>query len=118
LHKTPLSLQILSINLHFMAKKFIINDNRIIIGQVEFHYQLATDHSKTIGGGLWFYDHLSDTMYLYGASTDYGPVTFDQVRNAWSYSLEGKTIMFSHQFDLEKVLKESICINNQTAFAK
>ena len=96
-----------------MAKKFIINDNRLIFGDVNFHSDLCKDHSKTIGGGLWFYDHLSDTMYLYGASTEYGPVTIDQIRNAWSYSLEGKQIMFTHHFELGRVFKESMPVNQK-----
>ena len=95
-----------------MAKKFIINDNRIILGQVDFHSQLVDDHTKTTGGGLWFYDHLNDTMYLYGLSTDYGPVTEKQVRDAWSYSLEGTRVMYSRALKLDEALRNSICIQD------
>jgi hypothetical protein len=94
-----------------MAKKFIINDGRIIIGDVEFHAELLRDHSKTIGGGHWFYDHLSDTMYLYGFSTEFGGVTPDQIQDAWSYSLEGRKVVYSMAIKLEDALKSTQIIH-------
>ncbi len=91
-------------------KKFIINDGRIIFGEVLYHSDLVRDNTKTVGGGLWFYDHLSDTMYLYGLSTDFGPVTREQVEKAWSFSLEGRTVIWSPDLTLEEALKSDIII--------
>lgn len=92
-------------------KKFIINDNRIIVGQVEFHSDLMKDHEKTIGGGYWFFDHLSNTMYFYGASTQFGALTREQIQNATSYALEGMKIIYSPAITLAEALQSTDCIN-------
>lgn len=36
-----------------MAKKFIINNNLLVIGNVGYHFQLAQQHSTTMGVGYW-----------------------------------------------------------------
>lgn len=94
-------------------KKFIINDNRIILGEVDFHADLLKDHDKTIGGGYWFFDHLSDTMYLYGASSQFGALTKQQIENASSYALEGHKIIYSPELTLQEALQSKDYINHQ-----
>lgn len=65
-----------------MARKWIINNNEIIMGNVEFHRDLTKDHSSTIGGGYYYYDDESKTMLFYSLSTDFGSVTEEQFNNA------------------------------------
>lgn len=60
-----------------MAKKWIINDGRLILGYVEYHSELGgkgIDHKKTIGGGVFEWDRQKDIVYFWGASTDYGMI--------------------------------------------
>jgi hypothetical protein len=65
-----------------MARKWIINNNEIIMGNVEFHKDLLTDHTKTIGGGYYYYDNDTETMLFYSSSSDFGSVTEEQFNNA------------------------------------
>ena len=62
-----------------LKQKFVIVDDEIIIGRVEFHADL---HYGPIGGGWWFFDSEENTMYLYGKSVQFGPVSKKQVDNA------------------------------------
>jgi hypothetical protein len=89
-----------------MAKKFIINDCDLILGNVEFHEDLlhGRDRSKTIGGGYWH--KTSKTIYFYGSSFDLGKVTKEQFDAANKRpSIENMEIIFSTEESLEKILK-------------
>lgn len=73
-----------------MAQKFIINDNEIILGDVEFHKELIVDqqkHKQTIGGGRWFWDEDGKIVYFYSSSTDFGQVTKEQFESAFANSI-------------------------------
>lgn len=67
-----------------MAQKFIIQSGKFIHGNVDTHSQLGTtrDWNNIAGGGMWFYDPLQNDLYLYGASTEFGHVTEEQVMKA------------------------------------
>ena len=76
-----------------MAQKWIINNGKILISaSVEYHKELAKDHSLTIGGGLWLTDCLG--LYLYGVSGDFGTVTKEQLQAAID-----KDFIFQERFD-------------------
>ena len=62
-----------------MAKKFIINDGNLILGDVEYHSELSKNNSKTIGGGHWRIDHDEEILYLYGKSIEFGPVSEKEI---------------------------------------
>lgn len=71
-------------------RKFIINDNELIMGDVEFHKDLIginRSSDKTIGGGLWHWDEEKNAVYFWGISTDFGGVTKDQFEGAVKNSL-------------------------------
>lgn len=81
-----------------VAKKFVINDGWLIIGQVEFHEDLIKnrDRSKTVGGGRWVYVKETNSIYFYGESTDFGQVTKEQFDAAFKQpSVENATIVFT-----------------------
>ena len=59
-------------------KKFIINNNKIVFGDVKQHRDLASDHTTTEGGGL--YITLSDTVVMYGESIEFGRARNDRIR--------------------------------------
>jgi hypothetical protein len=65
-----------------MAKKWIINDNNLIVGNVQYHRDLLPNHKGTIGGGLWSYDKKTNTLLLYGQSYDFGSVSKESVIKA------------------------------------
>jgi len=65
-----------------MAKKWIINDNTLIVGDVQYHRDLLPNHKGTIGGGLWHYDKETNTLVLYGQSHDFGRVSKTSLINA------------------------------------
>ena len=92
-----------------MARKFIINDNELIIGNVEYHFELlkGRDKDKTIGGGYWYYDKPNNQLYFYGCSHDFGGVTEEQFNlseKRLPLSLKNAIFNFSEN--------ESLTINN------
>lgn len=48
------------------VNKFVINDDDLIIGHVEFHEELVRgrNRSKTVGGGRWHVDKDTNTIYF------------------------------------------------------
>lgn len=78
-----------------MAQKFIILDNKIIIGHVRLHVDLVqgmnAEH-KVKGGGYWETDESKHILFLFGKSIDYGPVSLaDVVMAAQAGTLEPRT---------------------------
>ncbi len=93
-----------------IAKKFVINDGDLILGQVEMHEELVrgVDRSKTIGGGRWYVDEEDSNMiYFYGSSVEFGKVNKEQFDAAFKQpSLEKMNIIFSEKEYLNDVKKE------------
>ncbi len=77
-----------------LQKKFVIVGNVITLGNVVYHSEL---HGSPQGGGFWFLDKDENVLYLYGKSTQFGPVTKQQVDNA---------IITKPQFKYTKVIFE------------
>ncbi len=65
-----------------MAQKFIICDNKIILGYVEYHKDLIEEsrHTDVIGGGEW-YDY-KNVLYFYSNSLKFGAVNKEQFEGA------------------------------------
>lgn len=81
-----------------IAKKFVINDGDLIIGQVEMHLDLVKgmDYKKTVGGGRWYFDRPNNTMYFYGESLEFGQVTKEQFDKARKQpSIERAKLIFT-----------------------
>lgn len=93
-----------------MAKKFIINDDDLIIGNVEFHKELlckTRERNKTVGGGKWNFDREKNIIYFWGKSTDFGQVTRKQFEDSFKQtSVEQASLVFSHKMNFLEVLKE------------
>jgi hypothetical protein len=80
-----------------MAQKFIIIDDQVIMGTVEFHRELVGDYHikqglKVIGGGSWHFDEENNILYFYGRSDDYGAVTAETFTKALKESLISPTL--------------------------
>jgi len=87
-----------------MAQKWIINNDQILISaSVDYHRELAKDHSLTIGGGFWLVDYFC--LYLYGVSGDFGTVTKEQLQVAidkdfiFQERFDGYSVYFSTHYD-------------------
>ncbi|GAH42714.1 unnamed protein product [marine sediment metagenome] len=65
-----------------MARKFIIQDDTLRLGNVEMHKELQNEQSgnRIIGGGYWYIDNERTTLYLYGKSIDFGKVTIEDLK--------------------------------------
>ena len=90
-----------------MARKFVINDGDLILGQVELHEDLVKhrDRSKTVGGGYWYNHRETKTIYFYGKSIDFGQVTKEQFDNSFKQpSVEDSNVVFTHESDISHYL--------------
>jgi len=95
--------------------KFIVNKNEIINGNMDYHCELANDHSTTEGGGLFHVDEKNNKVYFYSKSFEFGPVKYERmvelVKNE-SYSMQfgGFEFYFSNSESLGDVLINAIKI--------
>ena len=110
-----------------MARKFIIQDNTLKLGNVDMHYELKNKEGdiKVIGGGYWYLDKDKTTIYLYGKSIDFGKVTIEDLKEVkengiyspfleslewkWLDSNKIDDLFFSNKID--DVLENGITIN-------
>jgi len=60
--------------------KFIIQGDRLILGKVVYHKELATDISLVKGGGWFKFLPESNTFVFSGASFDFGQASFEDVK--------------------------------------
>ncbi len=59
--------------------KFIINQGNLMMGHVNFHKELSSDHTTTKGGGWYHIDHDNKKVYLYDVSMDFGQAKREDV---------------------------------------
>lgn len=93
-----------------MAHKWVINDDDLILGDVEFHEDLLTGdrkQRKTAGGGRWYVDRELDVIFFWGKSIDFGQATKKEFDYAFKQpSVERLETFFSLKEDFKEVLKE------------
>lgn len=77
--------------------KFIINNGNLVLGNVEFHRELARDHKTTKGGGWYHLDKEAKKLYLYSESMDFGPCARPDVEQAIN---EGLLSPFLDDFEI------------------
>lgn len=66
-----------------MAKKFIINNGELILGDVKFHCDLIPYNSinnDVVGGGFW--EITGDVIRFYGCSTEFGCTNIEEFENS------------------------------------
>lgn len=84
-------------------KKFIIDSNgELILGNVDFHFELLPKgHVGCYGGGLWRIDEENKTLLLSGRSIDYGVPKFEYLKHItpgyedYKIMYEGKEIIIT-----------------------
>ena len=101
-----------------MAHKFIIENNIFKAGMVNYHYELADDVEKPIGGGIYFSDDKNKILYLFDNSQQYGCVTIEQIMEAdfsgYEYDFENYKIYFSKEDSISKAKENNIYIKTIT----
>ena len=89
-----------------MARKWIINDGDLIIGDVEMHDE-KRDRNKTLGGGYWYFDRSKNVIFFWGKSIDFGQVSKDVFDAAFKQpSVEQAKLFFSLNDSFENVIGE------------
>lgn len=84
--------------------KWIIQDRELRLGRVVAHEDLTKENGDggVKGGGLWYYEKETNSLYLYGKSYDYGQASADDFEDVWVRpSLEKSKIYFSKAMSLE-----------------
>lgn len=99
---------------YLTKSKWIIQDNELRMGRVVSHSDLCRmDGGDVKGGGLWYHETETNTLYLYNKSHDFGQATEDDFENIWvQHSLEKPTIYFSKQMDLENAKKINVIVQD------
>lgn len=65
--------------------KFIVYEDEIILGHVEFHCELLPndcDITKVCGGGLFKIDSINKLVLLYGTSMQFGTCSPESIQSA------------------------------------
>lgn len=93
-----------------MAKKFIICDAGIVMGNVGYHFELARGQYNVVGGGRWEFDEANKILFLYSSSIDYGHVSKEEVEKAIKESkisdrYKNCRVLFSHLNEYEEVVQ-------------
>jgi hypothetical protein len=99
-----------------MYNKFIVNNNQLILGSVECHFELSQNHLTTKGGGWFHLDINNRIIYLYSKSIEFGYSRKDdlikiiQEGNYPNY-LIGYQFKYSEMDSLKDAINNSINLN-------
>lgn len=105
-----------------MAKKFIINKDRVVMSaSVDFHRELSSNHSTTKGGGYWYALDSVKKLFFYDKSEEFGVYTQEDLKECFDDSL------FSPKFQdyelislpghsLLKTMKEGVLIGKISGY--
>ena len=77
--------------------KFIIQDDKLILGMVKFHRDLVTDVKKVKGGGWWRLNEENKTIILSDKSEDFGRASISDTQSC----IKNKQI-FTTEFNPEE----------------
>lgn len=85
---------------------------------VDYHSELAKDHSTTKGGGWW--ELKENNLFLYGSSTDYGPANIEDIKsslreNITSIRVHSWNVFFSSCQTLAEAIATGIKIKSASA---
>lgn len=62
--------------------KFVIEDNRLVLGMVTKHKELVSSPLLVKGGGWFYLDEPNKTITLYGCSSDFGTANLQDITQA------------------------------------
>lgn len=108
--------------------KWILEDGKIVIGKVTYHYQLCSydgplenQRKHVSGGGAFLYNPEDDSFLLYGISSDFSQCEREAVQfavdNGWVGPVyddglyAGHCIMFSTKLKLEDALVDYVVLS-------
>lgn len=97
-------------------RKFLINDNKLKMMNVECHFEMAKDHSTTKGGGWWHLDRKNKIVYLYASSIDYGQAKREDLEvlikaEEYPWSFDEHTFIHSYSDSLEDAMRDGVVLN-------
>jgi hypothetical protein len=98
----------------FNKPKWIIQNNQLRMGRVVNHSDLADKQGGNVkGGGLWYYDKETHTLYLYAKIYDYGQVSEDDFQDIWiTPPVDDATIYFSTMMSLDDAKKNNVIVQD------
>lgn len=76
-----------------MARKWIVENSDIKLGNVEYHSELCKNREDVIGGGYFWFDTAKKKLFLYGKSEDFGVVKIENFKQLFD------NFYFSCHFD-------------------
>jgi len=96
-----------------MNKKYIIYDNELRMGHVDYHKELFSklrgDESKVKGGGWWHMNREKGVIYLYSSSEDFGKAQLEDVKRAIETGyLKGFDKLFKYAYSTSDSLGEAM----------
>lgn len=97
-----------------MARKFVINDGRLLMSAcVEFHKELVKEGTTTKGGGIFHIDEDAKKIWLFDQSMDFGRATKEDIEEAlmngnYNWSYEEYTFYYCPHYSLTKAMAEGI----------
>jgi len=62
--------------------KYILEDNKLVMGKVAYHKELAKNVDKVQGGGMYRTDITKRTVILFGDSYKFGPPDLKALQSA------------------------------------
>lgn len=98
-----------------IKQKFIITSDGFRMDRTVFHKELIIGGEDAIGGGSWYWDKERDTLYLYGESNDFGPVSKEDIEKNMSdikrrYFKNSNVIFETNSYKtLLEILSENMC---------
>ena len=90
-----------------LKQKYVIVGDEFLMGRVRFHREID---SKADCGGFWFYVEETNSLFLYGTSTDFGGAMqedIDRVMDSIKFRMgEDITVHYKPCFYLMDILKD------------
>jgi len=101
---------------HNIVPKYIIQNNRVVIGKVAYHKDLITGKIGVQGGGMFIINHKEATLLLYGDSYKLGPPDMDALKKAvknWKiYTNKSCKVLLDDKFTISIKTRDGIITLN------
>ena len=95
--------------------KFIVEDGKIIMGNVAYHKDLVSNEKKVSGGGMFNINKKDELIRFFGSSYKYGWPDVEEVKaavNNWKvYIQKGKLLGKDYKITIDTQFEGSIKLN-------
>jgi hypothetical protein len=83
--------------------KFVVENDYMILGHVQYHKELAVDKEHSLGGGLFRFDEENNSYTFFGESKSYGKAKIEDIM----ICIDGDKVF------TDKLMKNSIAKNHK-----